>query len=843
MGERSKLQRTDGPAETHRPLLPVLIGFIMGIAVQGFFSPSLRILFFAVALSIIISGLVLFRHPAKTACWLTALLLFLAPGALWFHLRHQYRPPFHVKNLLSQRAGLMRVRARVSASPRPWTPRHPFRQAGRWDRERWIMRVEIVEYDPGNGPWLRSTGGVTVFGSGKPPAAVYGDTVEFMADFQPNAPPTNPGEPALHLHYQRMGSYGTAGGVQTEGVDIIRRSRWYGSPRTAAERLRRCMRNRLLRMEDGGGSEIHPLVHSLLLGDRHALPAELNEDLEDAGAMHFLAISGLHVGIFAAGLWLFLTLTGLETTKKHVALIAFVWAYVLLTGARISSIRAAIMLSMLAGAPLLHRRPDPLSTLAGTAFLILLWRPQELFSTGFHFTFLAVWAIFYLYPALRDMVWPWRGLEENLREPKETSLARNIWMYGSDYFVLSLSIWLVIAPLTALNFNRYSLLLPLLSMALWPLVLFLILNSFLSLLALPLGGIVFRWLNSLSSLLSWGIETLLQFCRALPGFVRYTPAPPLWWVILFYGAIVLVVAAKRKKRKVQIITAGALVLAAGMLLYELQASGPEHFRMTVKDVGHGQSIMLRLPGGGAMLYDAGSTSYGSVRAASGVLWHNRVRRIGALVVSHRHFDHYCFVPELSKQFGIDRLLIPPEGVGEGVAPVVRDQLYKASGEYLRVMDGVTVESGDFEGVFLHPDSRFLSEKSVSRNNRSAVLLCRFNRWRVLLPGDAEDEALERISADHGEGALRADVLLLPHHGALTGELDAFLETVRPRVAVASTGRPLSSGTKKLLHRRGIAVWSTYEDGAVTLDFGPDGLRIEGYLSGRTQVIPGNSSTM
>ncbi len=824
-----------GSAGRHRPLLPVLSGFALGIALQELLATPPLVLALTSASAVIVSLLVLIKRPGNAAFALTAAMLFLPAGGLWLHQRYQSSPPFHIEHLLARRPGLLRVRARVTAPPRPLHPRHPFKHIYPGHGDRWIMTVQVTELQKNNMEWRRSRGGITVFGEGQTPEMFYGDIVGFMGDFRPNAPNTNPGEPAMDRIYRRSGNYGTAGGVCGETIELIRRNAWRRSPRSMAEMLRRRARRRLHHFQDRDGAVVHPLVWSLLLGDRHALTDTLESDLADAGAMHFLAISGLHVGIFAAGVWLLLSLISMEPGRRHMALIALIWIYVLFTGARISSIRAALMLSMLAGAPLVRRGADPLSTLAGAAFLILIWRPQELFSTGFHLTFTAVWAIFYLYPELRDTLLPWRRLEDRLRDPADISVRENLWIYGSDYFLLSLSIWLVTVPINAMVFNRYSLLLPLLSLALWPLVLFLILNCFLIIFFLPSGGQIFAVFNRSASLLSSGIENLLALSRNLPGFVRHTPGPPLWWVAFYYLILIVWIGATGKKRKIRVAVAGAMILTASILWYEISASRPDNFRMTVADTGHGQSIMLRLPEGGVMLCDAGSTSYSSLRGISGVLRHNRVRRIGVLLISHRHFDHFCFTPALSEHFGIGRLLIPPEGTDENVPRELNAILRDSAEEYIRVMEGTRISAGNMTGLIQHPNARFLAESGVRINDRSAVLMCEYLDWRILLPGDAEEEALKRLTADYGQ-ELRADVLILPHHGAWADGLGRFLDAVQPSAAVASSGRPLNAEVRKLLQRRGIAVWSTYDDGAVTFDFKPDKMRIEGYLSGRTQLI-------
>ena len=84
---------------------------------------------------------------------------------------------------------------------------------------------------------------------------------------------------------------------------------------------------------------------------------------------------------------------------------------------------------------------------------------------------------------------------------------------------------------------------------------------------------------------------------------------------------------------------------------------------------------------------------------------------------------------------------------------------------------------------------------------------------------------------HG-GELRADMLLLPHHGEWTPALERLVKVVRPRFAVASTGsRREVRRTARMLGRMGVPLWVTARDGAVTVSRGAEALQVEGDPSG------------
>ena len=83
--------------------------------------------------------------------------------------------------------------------------------------------------------------------------------------------------------------------------------------------------------------------------------------------------------------------------------------------------------------------------------------------------------------------------------------------------------------------------------------------------------------------------------------------------------------------------------------------------MTFVDVGHGSSILIELPDGRSMLYDAGSfgsSSFGARNIAS-VLWNNRIEHLDAIVLSHADVDHFNAIPELCEKFSVGVVYMSP----------------------------------------------------------------------------------------------------------------------------------------------------------------------------------------
>ena len=150
------------------------------------------------------------------------------------------------------------------------------------------------------------------------------------------------------------------------------------------------------------------IINALLLGQRQDISAEVYSSYTNAGAIHILAVSGLHVGIIL--LILSFTLKPLERFKhgkliKTVLLVLFLWSFALIAGLSASVTRAVTMFSIVAIALNLKRPTNIYNTLAISMFIILLFKPMFLFDVGFQLSYLAVFAIVAIDPYLYNL---WR---------------------------------------------------------------------------------------------------------------------------------------------------------------------------------------------------------------------------------------------------------------------------------------------------------------------------------------------------------------------------------------------------------------------------------------------------
>ena len=269
--------------------------------------------------------------------------------------------------------------------------------------------------------------------------------------------------------------------------------------------------------------------------------------------------------------------------------------------------------------------------------------------------------------------------------------------------------------------------------------------------------------------------------------------------------------------------------------------------MTVLDVGQGDAILVEGGRGGRMLVDGGPDPDRLLIALDARLppWD---RRIDLLVLTHPHEDHVAGLALLLTRYRVGRTFEPGMiGPGPGY------RAWQAALDRLGLQPG-RLATGDRFGLdqirfrVLWPDPggvpREPADGGTAINNVSIVLLGEVGRQRFLLAGDIE-EGIDPILL--ARGLPRVDLLKVAHHGSRTSSTAAFLDAVRPRVAVASAGagNPYGHPTKATLDRiaaRGAQVLRTDRNGSVevTLD-GAAGLAVHPDRAGVEAAAPAGDS--
>ena len=145
------------------------------------------------------------------------------------------------------------------------------------------------------------------------------------------------------------------------------------------------------------------VLATITVGYRQAMSREVRNRFSATGVAHILAVSGFHVAI-VCGLFSFLPRNGCCRWIRYISLLVLLWGFAAITGLAVSSVRAALMLTMYLTGGVLDRRAERYNILAASAFCMLVYEPLYLFDIGFQLSYLAVLSILYFQPRLQALI-------------------------------------------------------------------------------------------------------------------------------------------------------------------------------------------------------------------------------------------------------------------------------------------------------------------------------------------------------------------------------------------------------------------------------------------------------
>lgn len=201
------------------------------------------------------------------------------------------------------------------------------------------------------------------------------------------------------------------------------------------------------------------VLQALSIGDKGGLTRDLRNAYRESGAMHLLALSGLHVGLVYALLsWLLRPLGGHRVARwaRSLLILGLLWTYALITGLSASISRAVLMISFYELSGLLSGDRDALSALFGSALLLMLFRPESPRDIGFQLSYTAVLSILLLHPWLKGLLQTRSRLLTRIWELLSVSISCQAtcgvlaWLYFGTFPRYFLLTTLLAIPLTTL---------------------------------------------------------------------------------------------------------------------------------------------------------------------------------------------------------------------------------------------------------------------------------------------------------------------------------------------------------------------------------------------------------
>lgn len=608
----------------------------------------------------------------------------------------------------------------------------------------------------------------------------------------------NPGNYNQRLHYGRKGIYGFI--LVEEIVQVSGNENWLKEKLYC---LKRMWKNVLV---DTLGDRQGNVLSAMLLAEKSGMDTEVKELYQRNGIGHVLAISGLHISFIGVGIYKMIRKMGFSYMSAGIIAISILTFYVGMVGISVSVQRAYVMLMIRLGADMSGRVYDPLTALAVSVILWGMQEPLYLTDVSFYMSYGAILGIIIVTPVLQKVI-PYASIYGSI---------------GVQVIVLPVTLWFFY-EISIYSFVWNLIVIPMMSIVM-SLGMF---GSMMWLICKPLAKVMLlgcKWILC-------GFEFVGEVGSTLPVSRVVCGRPEVYAMIVYYVIVILglrYLYHGRVKWKKGIVM--SYITACILLGYHPKGE----LQITMLNVGQGDGIFVRGPSGQTYLIDGGSSDEKQVGryCIEPYLKYEGVGKLDYVFLSHGDKDHCSGIEEMlqRQQFGIriEHLVFPVNYQDDETLMKLTALAKKYDTKVLIMEKETKLKEKELIVKCIQPGK---NESMQSGNEGSMVIEFDYKNFRMLCTGDVEGEG-EKLLLKNICGKTY-DVLKVSHHGSKNATTEAFLQEIRPKVALISAGKENRYGhphpeTIKRLKKAGCKVYSTQTNGAIILE--TDGYMIDFFHS-------------
>lgn len=786
-----------------------------------------------VSVSIVIPSMLSNRFGWATRSGLMFIAI-IAIGGGWFAFRIVQSPPDRLDAIVeNQRRDLSANNERIPIQIQGTIldhvqTHHRDRRVGdppMWSTQSTHTRIKVDRAysvnQRGLGSWINATGIARVLlsnenldGANESEAVNAGDRVEMIALYSSTNGARNLGDPDYRSMSAQSNQVGSL--IVTDGsmIQVLNTNGLWGKSRSAILKARGLIQWRALSaigaidtQSSASNREQRGMLSALLLGQRDPGFGEVYKSFQRVGVSHVLAISGFHLALV-----IFLGVFAIRIVGEHPRIEVWVIVSILVIGALIIPMRppvvraGSIVVAMLIAGSI-GRRYDRLTILAWVGGALLIWRPLDAFSLGYQLSMgitalLVILADRSSHDALKNLAIPASDVSKR---------SAGVWSRCARklgaVMQINIACWLVAMPAIMYHAGIVSVLAPLVSVVLIPMVMVLMIVGYVQIAI----GVVSPELASNTIVVTDGLAHIVRwFVVEVDGWsgssFRSGQPSAIWTLIATF--IVALIVTKRWKLKRALTMSCACVIIIWFGISTLAWNGNALLRIDMIDVGDGSCIIVG-SGSDGIIWDCGSLDRRVADSIVQAVHHRRIR-IRDVVITHDNIDHYNALLDLVSELGVERVWITQRMIQSP------SKTWTHFAKQLSMM-GINIKElaidqqlavGHATIECLWPDPAQL--EGLGDNDTSAVVMVRVQTnatepiaRSILLCGDIEGDAIRQIFNAHPH--LRPDIMELPHHGSAKSDAIEFVNQINPSVVLQSTG-PSRLNDQRWDHVRNQRVW-------------------------------------
>lgn len=536
------------------------------------------------------------------------------------------------------------------------------------------------------------------------------------------------------------------------------------------------------------------LLPALVVGDTSSVSDQLRDDFATAGLQHLTVVSGANFTVVLTAVLFLARLATLGPLLSAILATAALVMFVVVARPDPSVLRAAAMGAVTVLALVTGRRKQALPALCAAVIGMLALWPELAVQAGFALSVLATGALLLLAPSWADWL-----------------RAHRWWRFPAELVAVSAAAFVVTTPIVIALSGKLSLLAVVANVLVAPVIASItVLGALGAVLACVWVPLALPVLYCAAPML-WWLLSVAEYCAAIPGATVTVPGGASGAII---AALVVAMSICALRSAMFRALAGSVLLGVATVVIPLRlwhpGWPPEDWAVVACDVGQGDGVVLASGEHSAVVVDVGPDS-GRMRTCLDRLG---VERVELLALTHMHADHVGGLDGALAGRTVTAVAVAPNelpvrpvaGHGSRTERGVREpsgsspeapadlgpqqmaaKLAEAGVPARELGAGDRLRVGTIDLEVLSPAATAAVPGELpaeEANDRSLVLMATTDAGRVLIAGDSEASVQQRLL--NAPAALRADILVVPHHGSRTTTTE-FLSAVRPRLAMVSVG--------------------------------------------------------